>query len=463
MSPFVAWSTGMKDLRKQSADEKIGNLSVRSTVDSVERERVAQWLEAEHFLGSFKPVGHTMIQILEEQGQAVAVLVWAASAYHLKDRETYIGWDAVTCAQRRNLIVNNVRFLIRDAARRPDLASQALGAAIRELPAQWRAHFGYEPLLAETFTDPEMHAGTCYKAAGWEPLGLTEGNRRHRCDFYVPNQRPKRLWVKPLRPDARAQLCAAQLNPEHVRGETSGAGVRCALKSQELYSLAQALRKVPDPRADSIRFPMGAILTVVALGLLLGKQDLAEIFRVGQRLSQNQRQRIGFRLKKGTRFVPTPSYNVYRELLPRIDLECFGQVLSEWLSAHRGNLPATLALDGKCIRAHLGQVVTLLDIEEKAPVAVAADTRGKGYEAACARKLLDSVSLLNTTVIADSLHTNEQNARFIVQDKGGDYIAALKDNQPTLHTLAHRKLDSASPLLPTASATAVMSTNARFA
>ena len=197
----------------------------------------------------------------------------------------------------------------------------------------------------------------------------------------------------------------------------------------------------------------------------MGKKDLSEIVRVGQKLSQIQRQRIGFRLRTRTRFASTPSYNVYREVLQRIDLGNFGKLLTDWLSAHRGHLPATLAMDGKTIRAHLGLVVTLLDTEQGVPVAIAADTRGKGYETACARQLLDSdsVSLLNTIIIADSLHTNHQNAQLIVQEKGGDYIAALKDNQPTLHQLAHKKLDGTPPLLPIAKAVAVLPMTAQCA
>ena len=92
------------------------------------------------------------------------------------------------------------------------------GPALKAIGGQWRERFGYEPLLAETFTDPESHAGTCYKAAGWTPLGLTEGNRRQRAEFYVANERPKKLWLKPLRPDARERLCAAALAPPEHSG-----------------------------------------------------------------------------------------------------------------------------------------------------------------------------------------------------------------------------------------------------
>jgi len=64
------------------------------------------------------------------------------------------------------------------------------------------------PLLAESFTDPEAHAGTCYKASNWEPVGLSAGYSRHRADFHVSNERPKRRWLRPLDPDARRLLRA---------------------------------------------------------------------------------------------------------------------------------------------------------------------------------------------------------------------------------------------------------------
>ena len=451
----------MKDSQTTCESASGADLTIRATLDPKDRQQISHWLEAEHFLGSFQPVGHTLFQIVETNQQVVALLVWAASAYRLKDREAYIGWDQLTCAQRRNLIVNNVRFLIREQAHLPNLASQTLGLAVRLLPSQWQHYFQYEPLLAETFTDPEMHAGTCYKASGWEALGWTKGHQRHRCDFYLPNERPKRLWVKTLRPDAKARLCAPTLAPEHAAGQTTGAGARCALKAQHLYSLAKALRQVPDPRSrEGLQYPIGPVLTIVALGLLLGRKHLSEIVRDGQRLSQGQRARLGLRQKRGTRFLPAPCYNVYREVLQRVNLESLAAGLTHWLSAHRGQLPATLAYDGKIIRERLGLIVTLIDVEEGVPVAVAAEPRGKGHEVSCARKLLESLPLENATVLSDSLHNNVENAHHIVTAKGGDYIAALKKNQPTLHALAQQKLAGASPLLSNVKAPTGLSSNA---
>ena len=271
------------------------------------------------FLGALRAVGHTLMQFVQQENQVVAVLVWAASAYHLKDRDQWIGWDAITCAKRRNLITNNVRFLVREEHRRPNLASQSLAAALKVLPQQWQEQFGYRPLLAETFTDPELHAGTCYKASGWEALGHTKGHSRHRCDFYIPNERPKRLWIKPLHPRAREWLCAPQLPPECQAGQRpEGAGARCALKMKQLQSLREALRSIPDPRAAKGRqYPLWTVLCVVALGLLSGCVHLSEIVRLGQRLSQAQRRGLGSEfhcLVTGTRgnrlSIRTPDYAI---------------------------------------------------------------------------------------------------------------------------------------------------------
>ena len=142
--------------------------------------------------------------------------------------------------------VNNVRFLVRGVAQRPNLASKALAHSVKALAAPWREHFGYEPLLCETFTDIESHEGTCYKAAGWTPLGMTEGHSRQRADFYVPNDRPKKLWIKPLRSDARERLCAKTLAPEHAAGETIGKGAPLPITAKELQPLAKTLCSVRD-------------------------------------------------------------------------------------------------------------------------------------------------------------------------------------------------------------------------
>lgn len=80
-----------------------------------------------------------------------------------------------------------------DKSRRPILASQCLGLALRELPAQWHAQDCYRPLLAEIFSDSELHAGTVCKATNWLYAGDTQGFCQDHTDYYLANQRPKNL------------------------------------------------------------------------------------------------------------------------------------------------------------------------------------------------------------------------------------------------------------------------------
>jgi len=109
-----------------------------------------------------------------------------------------IDWDPVTRSQRLKLVVQLRRFLVPEKSRRPNLASQCLGLALRELPARWHTEHGYRPLMAESFSDPESHHGTVYKVTNWTCAGDTKGFSQDHTDYYLPNDRPKKLWLKPL-------------------------------------------------------------------------------------------------------------------------------------------------------------------------------------------------------------------------------------------------------------------------
>ena len=167
----------MKSLEKESqsalsACAEREQLQLRVIVESAEVEWFDRMLAQEHYLGKTPPVGDFLRQVVECGGRAMALLAWGSAALKLKDREEWIGWSASQRAERLKVVVQNRRYLLLHArGENPNLASQALGAACRALPAQWQERFGYRVLLAETFTDPESYAGTSYKASGWEPVG----------------------------------------------------------------------------------------------------------------------------------------------------------------------------------------------------------------------------------------------------------------------------------------------------
>ena len=419
-------------------------------------------LASQHYLGAGRPVGDYMRQVVVRDGQPVALLVWGPACYALKDRDLWISWSALQRVERLKLIVQNRRFLVLAAKGEcPNLASQAMGAALRVLPAQWREHFGYRPLLAESFTDPEAYAGTCYKASNWEAVGHSAGYSRHRADFYVPNERPKRLWLRPLVPEARQLLRGAQVPADCRAGLLSPPSGTLPVNAEQLGSLLEVFRKAADPRGRNTRYRIGPVLTLIAMALLAGRREIAELARFATTLAQSQRRQLGLPLKKGTRaFHEVPGYSVFYQVLTRLDPEAFARRLNDWLQSRSGTLPQALALDGKMIRDHIG-LLTLAQHEDGAPQAVAVYDQKEGTprcEQTAAAALLEKLPSLDGKIItADPLHCQRHHARTIVE-KGGDYLFQIKGNQPNLLKAA-QGLDAlaGTPFLPTANAVTVAS------
>lgn len=442
----------MKD-PAHSKDAGRSTLKVR-----VAGEQEAEWFEAQlsehHYLGAGRSVGDYLRQVVEIDGRVAALLVWGPACYSLKDRDLWISWSAPQRVERLKLIVQNRRFLVlADKGQSPNLASQAMGAALRALPDQWQERFGYRPLLAESFTDLEAYAGTCYKASNWEPVGLSAGYRRHRADFYVFNDRPKRLWMRDLVPQARQHLRALEV-PQDCRGGLVAcpSGV-LPVNQEQMDSLFEVFRKAPDPRHSNTQYRTGPVLTLVAMALLAGRRDIAEIARFARTLTHSQRRRLALPLKKGTRaFYKVPGYGVFYQLLTRMDPEAFATLLSDWLLRRAGTLPQALALDGKMIRDHIG-LLTLAQHEDGAPQAIAVYDQKEGTERceqSAAAALIEKLPALDGKIItADPLHCQRKTARAIVE-KGGDFLLQIKGNQPRLLQQAqgHDALQD-TPFLPT--------------
>jgi len=415
-----------------------------------ELECFERLLAEKHYLGAAPPVGDFLRQVVLRNGLWVALLVWGPAALKLKDREQWIGWNRALAAERLKLVVQNRRYLLlHDRGAEPNLASAALAAACRALPGQWRERFGYAPLIAESFTDPESYSGTCYKASGWQPVGMSEGNSRHRADFLVPNERPKRLWLRELCAQAREKACAIPLPPAQAPAVREAVHGVLPLNQPQRRSLMEVLRAAPDPRGKNTRFRIGPVLGIVSMALLCGARQISEIARFANRLHPRQRAELGLPIKKGTRrFYEVPTYSVFYEVLTRMDAQAFASLLSIWLSQQQGTLPGALALDGKMIRDILG-TVSLVDVEDGSPVAVAVMDQKESTqrcEMKVAQELLAAMPALDgKTITADPLHCQKETARLIAE-KGGEYFLQIKANQPTLLHYARTQAPR-SPLL----------------
>jgi hypothetical protein len=426
-----------------------GRLAIREA-GKPERKRFDQLLEEKHPQQKPKQVGHELRMIVEEDGEWVGILIWTSACQRLQDRDELIGWTNAQRAQRLKLVVQLRRYLLlHEAGTRPNLASEVLAAALRNLPAMWKNRFGFEPLLAESFSDIEAYAGTCYRASGWQAAGMSKGYAKHRGDLYSFHGRPKKLWLKSLRKEAVEWLRSPRLPQRYEAGATASAHGQMPVRVEQLYSLAEALQRTPDPRASNRRYRLGALLSVIAMALLSGARDVSQIHRFAWRLKAVHRAALGFRRKPGKAVYQMPGYSVYRDLLIALDLNAFAAVLTEWLAIHRGSLPTALALDGKMIRETIG-VLSLVDTETGVPVAMKIMTQkegdGKHCEKIVARRVVGSLPDAQGALISgDALHTDQTMAHLAVEN-GADYLLQVKGNQPTIKArLALRT--AASPFL----------------
>jgi hypothetical protein len=336
-------------------------------------------MEELHYIGKSRIVGDSMRMVAEIDGEWVGLLMWGSAAYRLKDRDALIGWTDVQRTQRQKLIVQNRRFcLLFEKGKHPNLASKILAAATKQLPDMWFEKFGYKPILAETFVDIEGYEGTCYKASGWFTVGMTKGFSRHKDDYYVPNDRPKKIFVKDLCKNAKEHLCSFELADEYKNGGKSNSDGILPINAKQLRNLFQVFKQIPDPRTDNSTFRIEAVLAIITMAIFSGHKNISEIHRFGERMKLEHRRAIGLPLykkgkikdkknaKKQKKYRKAPSYNVYYNLLSKLDIDNFSEILSQWLSQNVGTLPRALALDGKFIKETVG-VICLVDHETGVP------------------------------------------------------------------------------------------------
>ena len=177
-------------------------------VESSDSALWRQFIQRYHYLAYRVPVGaHLRYFVHSAAGQILACLLWTSPAWKIAARDRWIGWNADQRARNLQYIVNNGRFLILPWVRVKGLASTILSRSAKQLPRDWRQHYGYTPLLLETLVDAARFTGTCYRAANWIDLGETTGRGRMDRDHRA-QKIPKRIFVFPLCRKIQQRLCA---------------------------------------------------------------------------------------------------------------------------------------------------------------------------------------------------------------------------------------------------------------
>jgi hypothetical protein len=194
--------------RIEGALSKLGHIEL--VVVNGDKALSRQWramMQAHHPLGDGPLCGAQLRYLIRSEQGILGGLSFSAGAWRLGVRDEWIGWSEGTRAARLALIVGNSRFLIVPSVQVKNLASHVLGLATRQLAADWQRHYGYKPVLIETFVDSSRYPGTCYRAANWTDLGMTQG--RGRQDRARQGQvARKQVFVYPLQRNWRKLLNA---------------------------------------------------------------------------------------------------------------------------------------------------------------------------------------------------------------------------------------------------------------
>ena len=426
------------------------------TVRPDEEPRWNDLMRERHYLGFRNFCGQRLRQVAVHGERWLALIGWHAAALHCAARDRWIGWTSLQRRQRLFLLANQSRFLLlTEAGRHPGLASRVLGLSLRQLPREWQRRHGAALLLAETFVDPARFAGTCYRAANWIEVGSTQGFGRVRgaAIGYRRHGAPKRVFLYPLRRDARQQLAAVRPHPAWQPHRP-----RIMLSKSQWRSLHAFLGQVTDPRSRrGLRYPMRTVLTILIGSRVAGCQKLTELCDFGRALSQDTLALIGSRRRPQSGRYEAPGVSSWHYILKRIDAAEVERLLAAWTagqvlgkkgdSEDGGACVKAVAMDGKVLRGSydrdLGedgqpldkpaqQQLSALDIASGTVIGQRGFSGQKDEaEGATLRAVAGELAGTDACVIADALHTNRPTARHLL-GLGLDFLFTVRDNQPTV-------------------------------
>jgi len=415
-------------------------------VSDDERAVFDRTLENQHYLANARLAGQTLRYVAELDGHWVALLTFSAAALHLKGREHWIRWSPRQRARRLGLVVNNSRFLILPERQRfPNLASRVLGLALRRLSDDWQARWQHPVLVVESFVDETRYRGTCYRACGFAAVGLTEGYRRASRDFYQEHGQPKQLYLRELRPGARATLRRGRLPSVLAEHEDKIAGP-CPFRAGELGSLLDRFRVLRDPRrGHGLRHRQPFVLACAAVATLMGSSGYQAFEDTCKKFTQRQLKALGCQQDQAGRYA-APSDSTFLRVITRLDAAHFDSVVGVWLLEQEVSVLERLAVDGKVLRGSGrtdGKPLQLFSaVSHRLRLTLAqVPIAEKSNEIPALPLLLRSLpSLAGTLITADAMHCQQESARVITQELGGDYLFGLKGNQSGILERAERLL-----------------------
>lgn len=373
-------------------------------------------MEASHFLGDVGLFGEQIRYVAEIDGQWCALLAWAQASLKLGARDRWIGWLPEQRGARLKFVVNNQRFLVLpEFAGTKNLASHALAINLCRLSKDWQDRYGHRILMVETFVDPARHSGSCYRAQGWELVGLTKGFAKIPHVGYRSHGCAKLIFLKMLFPWARAALGGARPHPVLFENPHSFRGYPMIdANTVPLFGdggLVELCANLPDGRSRfGKRYPTAGMTAACALATMSGARTF---------------KGIGLWIKA----LPTktladlklwrpPSESTVRRHLIGLDAHKTDEAISSWIRGNDSLKGKALALDGKTIRrsgsSGRKNVVLLSAVLHDEGIVIAQRRVGdKTNEIPVAREMIEDLDVKGSVITADALHSQVETANLI--------------------------------------------------
>jgi predicted transposase YbfD/YdcC len=203
---------------------------------------------------------------------------------------------------------------------------------------------------------------------------------------------------------------------------------------------------LPDPRGVNKIHKLHDLIVIAVMAVICGADGWAQVALFGR---CKQKWLASFlELPNGI-----PSHDTFGRVFSRLDPEAFERCFLAWMSAlvelSGGRL---VAIDGKSIRrsfehawdksgmTHL--VSALVSQGGNRMVFGQVAVEDKSNEITAIPKLLELMDLCGAVVTIDAIGTQREIAGKIIEGKG-DYVLAVKDNQPALHEKVVALMDEA--------------------
>lgn len=197
-------------------------------------------------------------------------------------------------------------------------------------------------------------------------------------------------------------------------------------------SVSRHFGDLPDPRSEhGKRYPLTALVTIAICAVICGAEDWVGVAMFGRA----KREWFATFLDLPGEM---PSDDTFRRVFARLDPDAFERCFRAWTAALAGELCGTVALDGKTLRRSFDRAGGKAAIHmvsawagEHGLVFGQLAVDDKSNEITALPRLLDLLDLKGLTVTIDAIGCQKQVAAKVLA-KGGDYVLAVKDNQPSL-------------------------------